>query len=248
MMSPSSNSVRREAIVADLAGLGIGLCTPIMVHASLRRIGPIEGGAGTLIDSLSEAQGGSGTFVMPLGSRDGDLFDALTSPAEADIGVLAEVFRQREGVRVNDHPAGRFAALGPLAGQILEPIPLHDYYGPGSPLSRFASLGGWVLRLGADPDTVTLTHWAEYLANVPGKRRVRRRYVRADSGEQWIESLDDSNGIVDWPHGDYFSQILIDFLGAGQTHSGRVGNCRAEFFPGQPFVEFAAAWMEKNLA
>jgi len=247
-MPDSFNPLKRETLVAHLAGLGVGSCTPVMVHASLRKTGPIDGGADTLIDALIEAQGRDGTLVMPLGSEDGDVFDALTSRAEAEIGVLAEVFRQREGVRVNDHPAARFAARGPLAAELLEPIPLNDYYGPGSPLSRFALLGGWVLRLGANVDTVTLTHWAEYLADVPGKRRVRRRYVRADTGEQWIESLDDSQGITDWPHGDYFSQILVDFLAAGHARSGRVGNCNAELFPAQPFVDFAVQWMEKNLA
>src|SRR5690606_26831517 len=113
--------------------------------------------------------------------------------------------------RVNDHAGARFAALGPRAEELLEPSPLHDYYGRGSVLQRFADMGGSVLRLGADTNTVTLTHWAEYLAEVPGARRVRVRYVRADSGEQLIESLDDSEGLVDWPHGDYFHELFMDF-------------------------------------
>ena len=62
---------------------------------------------------------------------------------------------------------------------------------------------GRVLRLGSDTNTVTLAHWAEYQANVPDKRRVSRHYVRAGGSEQWIESLDDSDGIVDWPESDF---------------------------------------------
>lgn len=104
-----------------------------------------------------------------------------------------------------------------------------------------------VLRLGADPDTVTLTHWAEYLANVPDKRRVRRRYVRADIGEQWIEGLDDSDGIVEWSKGDYFARILIDYLAVGHASTGQVGNCEAELFTARHFVEFAVQWMESRL-
>ena len=104
-----------------------------------------------------------------------------------------------------------------------------------------------MLRLGADVDTVTLTHWAEYLAKVPSKRRVRRRYVRADVGEQWIEGLDDTDGISAWDGGDYFSQILKDFLAAGHVRMGRVGNCTAELFDGDSFVKFAVEWLETNL-
>jgi aminoglycoside N3'-acetyltransferase len=242
-------SVSRANIVRQLEALGVPASVPLMLHASLRKVGPVEGGADGLLDALVEVLGPGGTLVMPLGSREDDVaFDARTSRADADMGTLAELFRQRASVRCNDHPAARFAALGAQSLEILEPIPLDDYYGPGSPLQRFTDLGGWVLRLGADIDTVTLTHWAEYLADIPSKRRVRRRYVRADVGEQWIESLDDSDGIVEWSEGDYFSRILLDFVAADHAKIGSVGGCTAELFEGAPFVAFATHWLQKHFA
>ncbi len=232
----------RAALINQLADLGVGGRTPLMVHASLRRVGPIEGGADTLLDALFESLGPDGTLLMALGA-DGEVpFDALMSPAEKDMGVLAEVFRRRTGTRVNDHAAARFGSAGLLSADLLEPTPLHDYHGPGSVMSRLAAFGGWVLRLGADPDTVTLTHWAEYIASVSEKRRVRSRYVRADIGEQWIECLDDTEGIRG--DGAYFSQILADFLVAGKARIGPVGCCTAELFSAPVFVDFAVAWME----
>lgn len=237
----------RKTIVRQLQELGVRSAAPLIVHASLRSVGPIEGGASGLLDALVDVLGPDGTLLMVLGASQDAPFDALSSEVEEGMGVLAEVFRQRAGVRVNDHAAARYGALGAQSLQLLEPIPLHDYHGPGSVLDRFTALGGSVLRLGADIDTVTLTHLAEYLANVPDKRRVRLRYVRADIGEQWIESLDDTYGITDWPHGDYFSRILVDFLAAGHTRIGQVGNCTAELFEAQPFVDFATAWMENHL-
>lgn len=117
--------------------------------------------------------------------------------------------------------------------------------GQQSVMSRLTAFEGWVLRLGADPDTVTLTHWAEYIANVPEKRRVRIRYERADIGEQWIESLDDTEGITG--EGEYFPQILLDFLSAGNARVGPVGNCTAESFAAPAFVDFAVTWMEAKL-
>lgn len=217
-----------------------------MVHASLRRIGPVVGGADAVLDALLKAIGPTGTLLFPLGSREGEPFDPWRSPAEADIGALAEVFRRRPDTVVNDHPAARFGAIGPAASEILEPIPLHDYYGPGTPLARFAETG-WVLRLGADIDTVTVTHYAEYLARVADKRRARRRYRLADGTGVWVESLDDTDGIAVWPHGDYFSRILLDFLASGGAARGPVGRCDAELFPAASFVRFAVEWMEANL-
>jgi aminoglycoside N3'-acetyltransferase len=104
-----------------------------------------------------------------------------------------------------------------------------------------------VLRLGANVNTVTLTHWAEYRAQLPDKRRAKLRYVRADVGEQWIESLDDTDGIQDWPQGDYFPQIWLDFLAAGHARTGPVGKTVAELFDARRFVHFATAWMERSL-
>lgn len=240
--------IGRATLADQLTRLGVQPASLLMVHASLRKLGPIDGGADALLDALLQALGPRGTLLMVLGADDEEPFDACNSPVdEGDMGVLAEVFRTRRGVRVNDHAAARYGAIGPQSQQLLEPVPLHDYHGPGSVLARFTNCGGFVLRLGAAIDTVTLTHWAEYLAHVPNKRRVRRRYQRADIGEQWIEGLDDDGGIVDWEHGDYFPQILLDFLKTGQARIGPVGACTAELFAAKAFVDFAVEWIEAHL-
>ena len=237
----------RADVVAELKALGIRDGAAIMVHASLRRVGPIDGGADTLLDSLLEAIGSGGTLVMPLGASPDEPFDALKSPAEKDMGVLPEIFRQRAETEVNDHAACRFGAIGPAAPRLLDNLPLHDYHGSGSLVSRFTEMGGEVLRLGADVDTVTLTHWAEYIADIPSKRRIRTSYLRADIGRQTIEGLDDMNGIAEWNGGDYFSQILIDYVAAKNASVGQIGNCTAEHFRARSFVDFARLWIESNL-
>ena len=236
------------ALAAQLRALGLHAGDLVMAHASLRALGAVEGGAAGVIAGLRSVTDAGGTLLMMVAARDDVPFDALTTPADPDNGILAEVFRTCSGVAVNDHPACRFAALGPLASELLEPQPLHDYYGAGSPLERFVERGGRVLRLGADLDTVTLTHYAENVADLPNKRRVARRYVRADVGEVTVEGIDDTDGIADWAGGDYFPRILIDFLGEGRASTGPVGQCQAELLGGAEFVDFAVAWLERNLS
>ncbi len=216
-MVPDRWSVER--LTADLRRLGVAPGDLLMVHASLRAVGPVVGGADGVLEALEAAVGPDGTLVMNLGARDdwawvndrpeddrpdllrdAEPFDCLVTPADPDVGVLAEVFRTRPGTKVSDHPDGRFGASGPLAESLLEDVPWDDYYGPGSPLERFVRAGGRVLRLGADPDTVTLLHYAEYLAPVPSKRRVRRhRLVAGAEGPEIrvVECLDDTDGIVE---------------------------------------------------
>lgn len=238
----------RDLISSQLVKLGIDSLPALMLHAGIRKIGPIQGGPGILLDLLVEILPESSVLVMPLGSNDDELFDAKTSAAEKDIGALAEIFRCRKNTLVNDHVAGRFGAVGRASKMLLNPTPLNDYYGPGSLLDRFTQMNGSVLRVGADLDTVTLTHYAEYLANIRNKKRVKREYFRADTGSQCIESLDDTNGIVDWENGDYFTQILIDYLAEGCAKVGTIGNAKAEIFEAQDFVRHSVHWLESNFS
>jgi aminoglycoside N3'-acetyltransferase len=254
-----------DDLAADLRRLGVVPGDVVMAHASLRAIGAVEGGASGVVSALDDAVGPGGTLVMVLGANDdwawinerpeadragllagAEPFDPLVTPAETDVGVLAEVFRRAPGTRVSNHPEGRFAARGRRAETFLADVPWHDYYGPGSPLERVVHAGGKVLRLGADPNTVTLIHYAEYLADVPDKRRVRRhRRVLGPGGPEVrvVDCLDDSNGIVDWPGEDYFGLILGDFMAAHPHGRRYVGGALSELLDARALVDFAARWM-----
>lgn len=256
-------------IGSDLRRLGVQTSDLLMIHASLRSIGPVAGGADGLLEALVDTVGLDGTLLMVLGALDekawvnerpeperarllGDAepFDALATPANPDVGTLAEVFRTRPGTLVSDHPEGRFAASGRLARHLTTDVPWNDYFGPGSPLERLVDAGGRVLRLGADPNTVTLLHYGEYLAPVPDKRRVRRhRKVREPRGSvvRVVECLDDSAGIVDYPSEDYFTSILHAYLATDRAACGLVGDANAELIDGGDIVRFAVRWMEANL-
>lgn len=258
-----------ESLTADLRRLGVAAGDLLIVHASLRAIGPVDGGAGGVIDALEAAVGPGGTLLMTLGARDdwasvnerperdrpdllrdAEPFDCLTTPADPDVGVLAEVFRTRPSTKVSDHPEGRFGASGPFADRLLERVPWDDYYGLGSPLERFVHNGGRVLRLGADLDTLTLLHYAEYLTPIPSKRRVRRhRVVAGPEGPELrvVECLDDSDGIVDYPGEDYFAVILRHYLASGRASAGAIGRAASELIEAADVVEFAEAWMAEHL-
>ena len=255
-------------VTGDLARLGIEPGDVVMVHASLRAVGPVEAGAAGVVEALDRAVGESGTLLMMISARDDWAwvnerpeaeraallaesvpFDPMTAPSDPEVGVLAEVFRQSPGTVVSEHPEGRFAARGRLADRFVTDVPWHDYYGPGSPLERLVQAEGKVLRLGADIDTVTLIHYAEYLAAVPGKRRVRRhRLVSSPEGPvvRTVDCLDDRDGIVDVTGPDYFGVILEDYLGTGRARRGVVGRAESELIDGSDLVRFATAWMTER--
>lgn len=255
-------------IVDDLAALGVKPGDAVMVHASLRKIGPVEGGAEGVIAALDAAVGLDGGWMMVLGAdNDWDWvnarpeeeraallaeavpFDPLLTDAEETVGYLAEAMRQLPGTRVTDNPEGRFAARGALAETLLRDPPWDDYYGPGSPLQRLCDAGGSVLRLGADPDTVTLLHHAEYLVPLAEKRRVvRHRRVLGPEGPaiRTVSCLDDTNGIVEWTGEDYFATILKACLAEGHGARGQVGGAASELLDARNLLAFGVAWMARN--
>jgi aminoglycoside N3'-acetyltransferase len=181
--------------------------------------------------------------------EDAPAFDPRETPAYREVGTLAEMFRRREGTLVTDNPCGRFGAHGPRARELLEGAPWHDYYGPNSPLERLCKGGSKILRLGADLDSTTALHLAEYRANVANKRRVRRHYrcMSVDGAvTRVVECLDDSNGIVDWPGEDYFATILRDYLATGRAGRDLVGQAQSELIEAEDFVAFGAEWMTQR--
>ncbi len=266
----------QERLPGDLAALGLQAGDVAMIHASLRKIGLAradigEGGAVLLLDALDAAVGPDGTLLMVLGSdypmdwvnghppearaallAGSPAFDHFNAPAMPDVGWLAETFRRRPGTLISANPSGRFGARGPRAAALLADQPWNDYYGPGSPLEKLCVWGGKILRLGADPDTVTALHYAEYLAALPGKRRTRWDYVVAGAGgtpeHVGIDCLDDSKGIAAWEGEDYFAVILNSYLALGRHREGLVGNAQSELIDAADLVAFGARWMEENLA
>jgi aminoglycoside N3'-acetyltransferase len=243
-----------------------------MLHASLRRAGLAgqPGGGEALLAAIEEAVGPAGTLLMVLGTdypmdwvnqrpveeRAGLLagnapFDHLRAPVLPEVGAFAELFRTAPGTIVSDNPSGRFGARGAGAAELLRDAPWHDYYGPGSPLERLVERGGRILRIGANPDTVTALHYAEYVADLPAKRRTRWDYLLAgEAGPRhvWTECLDDNEGIAEWTGEDYFALIVQAYLADGRARQGRVGLAASELIEAADIIAYGARWMEDNLS
>ena len=264
----------KEELRSQIEAVGVASGDLLMVHASLRKTGlgrsvVCDGGAERLLDALEAAVGSRGTLLMTLGSdyamdwvnerpveeRAGLLagsepLDPDNAPAMRDVGWLAETFRRRPGTILSANPSGRFGARGARAEALLADQPWNDYYGPGSPLEKLCDWGGKILRLGADEDTVTALHHAEYLARLPNKRRTRWDYlVPGTSGPRqvWVECLDDSRGIAPWKGEDYFASILKAYLAQGRHREGMIGKAKSELIEASDIVRFGAEWMEENL-
>jgi aminoglycoside 3-N-acetyltransferase len=242
----------------DLRRLGVAGSDLVMVHASMRAIGPVVGGAETMVRALQDAVGPSGTlmayvdfepFVLD-GDDPGDIpaFDPRTARAALDHGILHEVLRTWPGSMRSAHPDAGVVAIGPLAQWLVDPHPFQYGYGEGTPFARFVERQGKVLMLGAPLDTLTILHHAEHLARIPGKRVVRyRRRMHGRHGTEWVEfeEFDTSEPVNDRLPPDCFDRIARGFLDTGGGRSGLVGEGPSYLFPAAELVRFGIAWLEQ---
>ena len=107
--------------------------------------------------------------------------------------------------------------------------------------------------MGAEPRHVTMLHHAEYLADVPDTRRVRRhRLVTGPDGRAWWSSSASttrtgSSTTQRQPSEDYFAIILREYLATHPHEHGRVGAAESQLIDAAGLVRFGASWMTAHL-
>ena len=252
----------REQLASDFRELGVAPGDTVMLHASVRSVGPVAGGPDVIHLALKDALTESGTLFMYAGCPQfidevgrGTLspeeetevveklpaFDPQTSRSDRSNGALVEMLRTWPGTKFNSHVA-RFIAWGAKADYLLEPTPWLYPYGRGSIFERFVELDGKILLLGSDHDRVTFLHYAEHVVDIPGKRVVKFRTPVMENGERvWRESeeFDTSGGAHDAFKGSYFAEIVDGFIGAAGIESRNVGESTAWLLPSKPLLDHA---------
>lgn len=93
-------------LLQDLADMGLTGQETILIHSSMKSIGPVDGGADTVLDALMEFFR-PGLLLLPTHTwrtinAANPVFDVCTSPC--CVGILSELFRQCPGVVRSLHP------------------------------------------------------------------------------------------------------------------------------------------------
>ncbi len=165
----------RQQLVQQLAVSGVCPGDHVAVGMSFKAIGPVEGGAGELIEALLEAVGPSGTIMVNTYTehfglsriRTGRIdyvFDYRTTPCNT--GLIPEMIRQRPDALRSRHPVTSVAAIGARARYLTEG---HGVNAPAySPYSRLAEIEGKYLSIGIGKRLVGFRHEAQYHAGLLG--------------------------------------------------------------------------------
>lgn len=116
-----SREYTKEQLIQQMREMGIRPTDNLLVHSSMKSIGPVDGGADTVLDALTEAVS-EGLLLLPTHTwkqmgEEYSLFDPETEPV--CVGILPELFRKRPGVVRSLHPTHSMAAYGKGANEYI---------------------------------------------------------------------------------------------------------------------------------
>lgn len=116
----------------------------LLVHSSMKAIGPVEGGADAVLDAFSEYLA-EGLLVLPTHTwaqinAEYNIFDVENEPS--CVGLLTNLFRKRPGVVRSWHPTHSVAALGRDAREFASGEEQFDTPAPGRAATVSSTIAG----------------------------------------------------------------------------------------------------------
>ena len=260
-----SRPISKHSLIDGLNELGVREGMLIWVHSSLSSFGYVEGGPETVISSLKEVVGKSGTIVMPSfpghgGERkylaSNPLFDSNSTPSK--VGKISDVFwRLKDSIRSN-HPTHSIAASGPMAQKIVEG---HEHasseFGYDTPFGKLFKFNSEIIFLGVGIEKLSLYHVIEdinqdfpynvymkekYPARLIGKEgKVVTKMVRVHDSEL-------SKYRIETPKGIKIRRLLLDGLRQKKLLKEKeIGNAQCLMFSTKSLLKVSESLIKKGI-
>jgi aminoglycoside 3-N-acetyltransferase len=264
----------RSQLAADFRRLGVKPGDTIMLHASIRAVGPVAGGPDQIHLALKDALTEAGTLMMYASCPEhydeigrGNLapdeerelldklppFDPYTARSSRDNGALVELLRTYPGSTVNPHVA-RFVVWGRRAAELIATQPWDYAFGRDSALERFVDVDGRILLLGSDHDAVTFLHYPEHIVDIPNKRIARFRVpidIDGQGTREWRDMAEvdtaDAGAHPNWPD-RFFARIVDTYLRQTHNTGALVGQASSFLFDARGLLDFSLRVMQAMAA
>ncbi len=216
----------KEQLVKQLRDMGIKQTDHLLVHSSMKALGPVQGGADTVLDALMEAVS-EGLLMLPTHtwkqmSEEYNVFDPETEPC--CVGILPELFRKRPGVVRSLHPTHSMAVYGKEAEEYIRGEEnLTTPGAPGGCWSRLRDSKAKILLLGVTHTRNTYIHSIEESFQVPKRftEQPVRFYIKMPDGSLKTVDMYRHYNKVD-PH----ISEHYDIMKAGYEKTGAARNVR----------------------
>lgn len=220
--------IDKAHLVADFLKLGVQEGDSLVITAAISKIGRVEGGTQTVLDSLLSAVGHEGSifglsftqlYKLPLNRvNTKKVFDLNTSTYT---GSLNNTMIQHPKAKRSRHPSCSVVGIGPCASEIL---PAHNIfsmaYDPVYKLAQYKNSKMLLLGTIDNCPGVTTVHVAQNLLGM--KNRTTGKYGVNYLDEDGNTKLYVNNYVGGCSRG--FWKFYDHYRQAGATSEGKVGN------------------------
>ena len=233
-----------DTLKQDFRDLSVEAGDILFVHSSFKSLGPVEGGAESVIQALEAAIGPEGLLLMPSFNLvkwelRSETWDHNNTPST--VGWITELFRRLPRVYRSDHYSHSVAARGKgakafVAGHLRQEgygshwdrKPWGKTFGLHSPMYKAYLADAKLLMLGVDYYTSTYIHLVEamYWHTLRAKRRDTER-------EPGFPALDRVILGAFWERSE-------------ELERGRVGDADCRLFRIRSYVDTLLAEVERN--
>lgn len=221
----------KESLIHDIADMGINPKGSLLIHSSLKSVGPVEGGADALLDAWSEYMR-DGLLIFPTHTwrqigKETLTFDSRILPS--CVGILPEIFRRRPGVIRSLHPTHSVAALGKdaedyTAGEELRTTPCPREGCWGKLLDRDAE----ILFLGCTLRSNTFLHGVEEWEGIPDRLDEKTQHITiiGPQGERYQTDMHRHNCLACDDVSENYIKMEPVFTKCGAIRYGKFGNAK----------------------
>ncbi|NLX82199.1 MAG: AAC(3) family N-acetyltransferase [Clostridiales bacterium] len=164
--------INKESLIKDIKRMGIAPADTVLLHSSMKAIGPVDGGAEAVLDALMDYFS-PGLLCFPtLSWQTVDakprVYDVANTPSI--VGILPELFRKRPHVYRSYNPTHSIAAYGADAEAfIADDHKTGTPCGLGSTWHKLVDRDAFILMVGCRLTTCTFLHGVEEWCDIPGR-------------------------------------------------------------------------------
>lgn len=239
----------KDDLKRDIARIGVLPSDTLLVHSSMKALGPVEGGADTVLDAFCEYLA-EGLLVLPTHTweqinADYSVFDVENEPS--CVGVLTNIFRKRPGVLRSWHPTHSVAAWGKGAAEFIAGEENFDTPCPrGGCYDKLYDRRAKVLFLGVPLSRNTLIHGVEEWAGVP--RRIADHHqllkIRTPDGRLLERPMRRHSSPVHVS--DNYDKLEEPLLALGIAVRGRIGAAESVLVQVAPMVDLTLVFLRRD--
>lgn len=241
----------KRDLIVNLENMGFNKTDVVMVHSSMKSIGDVEGRADTVVDALIEYFS-EGLLMMPTHtwaqmSEKYSVFDPYKEPG--CVGIIPNIFMEREGVVRSLHPTHSIAAFGNGAKDyIIGEENCTTPCTPGGCWDRLRTVNAKILLIGVNHIKNTFIHSVEEVFEVPERFTLKPVYFQIKMPDNSLKDV--------WVYRHFnqhtahisesYAKLTDALYGTGAAWDGRFGDAECIVCDAKKTFEVTGRILEKE--